>query len=99
MREFTDMVRDYGFLRNNVFVSNAYEFFSTTIKGQAKETWNSVLNDPTIAPAGQRTVNDWLTQQAAFLIEIIGSEGYNNQQEYLRSTKNPRELKVRKWVR
>ena len=99
LREFADMVRDYNFLANNVFVSNAYEFFSTTVKGQAKETWNSVLSDPTVAPAGQRDVAAWNAQQAAFLIEMIGSEGYNNQLEYLRSTKKPREMKVRRWVR
>ena len=71
------------FFANNVFVSNAYEFVSTTVKRQAKETWNSVLNDPSVAPAGQQDVAAWQAHQAAFLVDMIGTKGFNNQQDYL----------------
>ena len=54
-----DMVQDYNYLANNVFVRQAYNFFATTVKGQAKETWNSVLNNPTVALAGQQDVAAW----------------------------------------
>ena len=87
LREFAGMVWDDQFLMNNVFVAQAYEFFVTTLKVQTKYTWNSMLNDPTIAPDRQQNVAAWQAQQDAFLMEMIGTNTYNNQQEYLRSTK------------
>ena len=68
------------------------------MKGQAKETWNSVLNYLTVVPAGQQNFAAWQGQQATFLVEMIVTKAYNNQQEYLQSTKKPREMKIRRWV-
>ena len=55
-------------LANNVFIAQAYKFFATTVKVQAKETWNSVLNNLTVVLAGQQNVAAWQGQQATFLI-------------------------------
>ena len=38
LHKFTDMVWDNNFLTNNIFVAQAYKFFTTTLKGPVKET-------------------------------------------------------------
>ena len=83
LRDFTDMVRDYQFFSNSIFVAQAYKFFATTVKGQVNETWNSVLNNLIVAPAGQQDVAVWQAHQTTFLIKIISTKACNNQQDYL----------------
>ena len=92
VREFNDMIFRYAMLPQNPI--NVYEFFYDTLKGSARDSWTNAL---AVTP-GQSALT-WPIHLRDVTRDVIGSEAYSNQREWLRSARKPRSLKAGKWVR
>ena len=99
LREFNTLLRQHGILEDELRVEMAYEFFADTVKGDALDTWLEILQDDQVYELGIRDAISWTSHMQAFRNILIDQEAYDDQREYLRSTKKPQNLTVKNWIK
>ena len=98
LREFDNMVTNYWFTNTQPQVDQAYKLFGATLRRTARDTWREILLDPGVN-SGTRNANRLPLHIGAFRNAHLILEAYDNQKEYLSTTKKQRLLWVKDWVR
>ena len=96
LAQFKEILLDYPYLQSNNEAPTACRIFKRCLKGSAKESYSRA-----VAGVNRGTINTNL--QLEEVVEeitnrILGRNAYDNQIEYLRTTKKPRKLTVNEWI-
>ena len=77
----------------------AYEFVADIVRGDALDNWLEIFQDSQIYQLGVRDTMSWTSHIEAFRKIFLDAEAYDNQREYLRSTKKPRNISVKDGIK
>ena len=98
LREFMTMITQHNFLDDQLKVGLVYEFFAETVKGDALDSWLDIINDDEVYN-GPMDRASWDARIVAFRNLMLDEEAYDNQKEYLKTTKKPMNLTSKKWIK
>ena len=99
LREFHSLLDQHQILGDALRVEMAYEFFSDTVKGDALDNWLEILQDSQVYLVGVRDAASWAAHISAFRDILLDPEAYDDQREYLQSTKKTQNMSVRDWIK
>ena len=77
----------------------AYEFFADTMKGDAMDNWLKILQHDQVYEVDVRDAMSWAAHIAAFRDIFLDPKAYDDQKEYLRSTKKLQNMSVKNWIK
>ena len=92
------MLDTYGFYMGNAQILVGCRFFLATVKGTARDTWLGVIDD-NLAPPGRRDAEVLQRHLASFWAQILDKMAVEEQINYLRTTKKPKSMPVKDWIR
>ena len=97
LAEYREVLIDYPHLQNDANATTACRIFKRCLKGSAKNTCSravAAVNGGVIDTNGHL---ETVLQETTSV--ILGINAYDNQMEYLKTTKKPRKLSVDDWMR
>ena len=87
LREFQAAIDRYDLWTKGS--DTVYDFFQQCLRGDARDAWETSVTDEDEA--------SWNTNVADFVENTIGEDAHEDQIDYLKGTKKPHHMAVKKW--
>ena len=99
MRELHLMAVQHKFIDDPNKIELVYIIFADTVKGDALDTWNEILNDARVHPMGVRDQTAYATYPRTFRDMDLDIDALDNKKEYLQSTRKSQSSTAKEWTK